>query len=126
MQGASLTPAQQALFRRLLDGVERIPGIRDWGITDRARFDAERAPTVGITLEGVSPLAAAETLGARGIATWDGHFYALGLIERLGLLESGGVLRIGLAHYTTAAEVDRLLTELEAIAAAARTGAARA
>jgi selenocysteine lyase/cysteine desulfurase len=115
---------EMALFRRLLDGVERIPGIRVWGITDRARFDAERAPTLAITIEGTNPQEACRTLGDRGIFTWDGHFYALGLIERLGLLDAGGVVRIGLAHYTTAGEIDRLLGELDAIAAAARGGRA--
>ena len=47
-------------------------------------------------------------LGERGIATWWGNFYAVGPIERLGL-EPEGVLRIGLTHYNTAAEVDRLV-----------------
>lgn len=114
---------EMTLFGRLMDGFDAIPGLRVWGIVDRSRFDAERAPTVGITLEGVAPEAAAATLGARGIPVWDGHFYAQGLIERLGLAESGGVIRIGLAHYTTADEIDRLLGELDAIAANGRAAA---
>ena len=72
-----------------------------------------------MTIEGVAPRAAAEALGRDGIATWDGDFYATGLIERLGLAKSGGVLRIGLVHYNTAEEVDRLLESLERIAAGA-------
>ena len=56
-----------------------------------------------------SPRAAAEALGRQAITTWDGDFYAQALIERLGLFEAGGVLRIGISHYNTAAEIDRLL-----------------
>ena len=72
-------------------------------------------PTVAITIEGHTPRALAEALGERGIFCWDGNYYALTLMERLGLEESGGALRIGLAHYNTAEEVDRLLTALHEI-----------
>jgi cysteine desulfurase family protein (TIGR01976 family) len=106
---------EMALFGRLLDELERIPGLRVWGITDRARF-GERTPTVALTLDGIGPRAAAEGLGQRGITTWDGDFYAQGLIERLGLAESGGVLRLGIVHYNTVEEIDRLLEVLEEIA----------
>ena len=104
------------LFSRLLAGLARIDGVRLWGIADPARV-AERTPTAAITLAGCSPRAAAEALGREGITAWDGDFYAQALIERLGLFEAGGVLRIGLTHYNTAAEVDRLLAALERIAA---------
>jgi cysteine desulfurase family protein (TIGR01976 family) len=100
---------------RLLDGLLRIPGIRIWGITERDRL-AERTPTFAITIEGLPPSIAATELGRAGIFTWDGDFYATGLIERLGLLDGGGVLRLGLVHYNTAAEVDRTLGELERLA----------
>lgn len=107
---------ESALFARLVAGLVRIPGLRLWGIADPAR-SAERTPTAAVTLDGVHPRDAAIALGGRGIATWDGDFYATGLIERLGLAGSGGVLRIGIAHYTTADEVDRLLDGLTAVAA---------
>jgi cysteine desulfurase family protein (TIGR01976 family) len=106
------------LYRRLADGLETIPGLALYGITDRARFD-ERTPTAALRLAGISPRAVAEALGAEGIAVWDGDFYATGLIERLGLAETGGVVRIGLTHYNTATEVDRLVEALGRIAAAA-------
>jgi cysteine desulfurase family protein (TIGR01976 family) len=106
---------EAVLFGRLLDGLEQIPGLRIWGITDRARF-AERTPTVAVTLDAIEPQAAAEALGARGITTWDGDFYAQALIERLGLAQSGGVLRLGIVHYNTVEEIDRLLEALEEIA----------
>ena len=82
----------------------------------RARF-ASRVPTVSVSIAGVHPRAAAEALGRAGIYTWDGDFYATGLIERLGKAETGGVLRLGLVHYNTAAEVDRTLEALAGIAA---------
>jgi cysteine desulfurase family protein (TIGR01976 family) len=106
---------ERVLGERLLDGLERIPGIRIWGPVDRAHLD-RRTPTFAVTIAGVSPHDAAVRLGERGIFAWDGDFYATGLIERLGLAASGGVLRLGLVHYNTAAEVDRLLGELEALA----------
>jgi cysteine desulfurase family protein (TIGR01976 family) len=110
---------EMELYRRLVDGLEAVPGLTLYGITDRGRFD-ERTPTAALRLEGIAPRAVAEALGAEGIAVWDGDFYATGLIERLGLLERGGVVRIGLTHYNTAAEVDRLVDALGRIAAAAR------
>ncbi|MDQ2965423.1 MAG: cysteine desulfurase-like protein [Chloroflexota bacterium] len=104
------------LFGRLVDGLEAIPGLRLYGIADRARF-ADRTPTAAVRFDGISPEAVSVALGEEGIATWHGDFYATGLIERLGLLDSGGVLRIGLTHYNTAAEVDRLLGSLRRIVA---------
>jgi cysteine desulfurase family protein (TIGR01976 family) len=112
---------ERELFEHLADGLARIPGVGLLGITDPARF-GERTPTAAVTIEGVHPRLASEALGRRGIATWDGDFYATGLIERLGLAAAGGVLRIGLVHYNTRDEVDRLLGELEAIAVAGATG----
>jgi cysteine desulfurase family protein (TIGR01976 family) len=111
---AAIRAYEMPLFGRLLDGLSTVPGARLWGIADRARFD-QRTPTAAITLDGMSSEAVSTGLGARGIATWWGDFYAVGPIERLGL-EPDGVVRIGLTHYNTAAEVDRLVAELGAIA----------
>jgi cysteine desulfurase family protein (TIGR01976 family) len=112
---AAIRAYEMPLFERLLDGLAAIDGARLWGIADRSRF-AERTPTAAVTLAGVRAEAASTALGDRGIATWWGDFYAVGPIERLGL-EPDGVLRIGLTHYNTAAEVDRLLGELADLAA---------
>jgi selenocysteine lyase/cysteine desulfurase len=90
-----------------------------WGITDRARF-GERTPTAAVTFAGHTSEAVARALGDRGIATWWGNFYAIGPMERLGL-EPDGVLRIGLTHYNTVGEVDRLLDELRAITGVTRS-----
>jgi selenocysteine lyase/cysteine desulfurase len=85
-----------------------------YGITDPARLRS-RVPTVSFTIEGWRPRALAEHLAGEGIQVWDGHYYALELVERLGLREAGGMLRVGLAHYNTAAEVDRLASVLRAL-----------
>jgi selenocysteine lyase/cysteine desulfurase len=112
----AITGHERVLAGRMLDGLVAIPGLRVWGIAARERL-AERTPTFAVTIAGTSPADAAAELGRTGIFTWDGDFYARGLIERLGLYERGGVLRLGLVHYSTAAEVDRTLEALGAIAA---------
>ena len=118
---AAIRAYELELFGRLVDGLAGIPGVRLWGIADRARFE-ERTPTAALTIEGVTAERASTLLGDRGIATWWGDFYATGLIERLGL-QPEGVLRIGLTHYNTAEEIDRLLTELADIASGVATAA---
>jgi cysteine desulfurase family protein (TIGR01976 family) len=109
---------ERELVTHLIDGLETVPGIRIYGITDRGRF-GERVPTVSVTIDGVPPRDAATTLGRQGIYAWDGDFYATGLIERLGRADDGGVLRLGLVHYNTSAEVDRVVDALTTIAARA-------
>ncbi len=113
---AAIREQELDLARRLIGGLDAIPGVRIWGITDESRFAAERVPTVSITLSGMSARDAAAALGRRGIFAWDGDFYATGLVERLGLAEAGGLLRLGLVHYNTAAEVDRVLEAIEGLA----------
>ena len=82
-----------------------------YGISDPEKFD-QRTPTVAIRMEGYTPRELATYLGERGIFTWDGNYYAINLAERLGVQQSGGMVRIGLAHYNTAEEVERMLSEL--------------
>lgn len=60
----------------------------------------------------MSAEAVAAKLGEQGIFVWNGHYYAVAVMERLGLLEQGGLVRIGFVHYNTADEVDRVLTAL--------------
>jgi len=108
---------EMSLAARMIRGLLEIPGLRFYGISDPARFD-ERVPTVGVRFSGKTPLEAATFLGERGIFTWDGNYYALNLTERLGVENSGGFLRIGLVHYNTAQEVDRLLASLHEFVAA--------
>ena len=94
-------------------GLATVAGLRLWGIDDIARV-AERTPTFGLTSDRRTPREMAEALGRTGIFAWNGHFYAQALVERLGLADSGGLLRVGFVHYNTAAEVDRTLEALEA------------
>ncbi|MEO8229173.1 MAG: cysteine desulfurase-like protein [Chloroflexota bacterium] len=109
---------ERDLSRRFLSEISGIPGLRVWGIAEPGRT-AERTPTFALTFDTMSPRAAAEALGRQGIYAWDGDFYAQGLIERLGLFDGGGVLRLGLVHYTTAEEVDRTIEAIGRIAAGA-------
>jgi cysteine desulfurase family protein (TIGR01976 family) len=109
-----ITQHERELSTRLISGLLEIPGLTFYGIKDPAKFD-QRTPTVAIRMEGYTPRELAEYLGKRGIFTWDGNYYAVDLAERLGVQQSGGMLRIGLAHYNTAEEVDRLLGELRAL-----------
>ena len=106
---------EEELAERLINGLLEIPGLTFYGIKDPEKFN-QRTPTVAIRMEGYTPRELAEHLGKRGIFTWDGNYYAVDLAERLGVQQSGGMLRIGLAHYNTAEEVDRLLTELRGLA----------
>jgi cysteine desulfurase family protein (TIGR01976 family) len=110
---------ERELAGQLISGLLAISGLMFYGITDPAKFD-ERTATVAIRLEGYTPRDLALRLGERGIFTWDGNYYALNLAERLGVQQNGGMLRIGLAHYNTAEEVDRLLAELRSLAVNAK------
>jgi selenocysteine lyase/cysteine desulfurase len=105
---------ERGLMLRLIAGLKEIPGLRIYGISDPERFD-ERCPTLAVRVEGYSPLELASGLGERGFFTWDGNYYALNLTERLDVEKSGGFLRIGLVHYNTAEEVDRLVGALREI-----------
>src|SRR5579859_3267260 len=115
---ATTVPYERALLTRLMDGLENLPGIRIFGITERARF-GERCATVSFRIGEQNPTEIATFLGERGIFTWDGNFYAINLSERLGVEQKGGVLRVGLVHYNTAEEVDRLLGALREFCAQA-------
>ncbi len=112
---AAIKAYEKELFARLMTGLVEIPGIRIYGITDHKRFD-QRTPTVAFTLNGLTPRAIAEHLGRENIYVWDGNYYALAVMERLDLEAHGGAVRVGLAHYNTAQEVDRFLQVLNRIA----------
>jgi cysteine desulfurase family protein (TIGR01976 family) len=112
---AAIRTYERPLAERLIKGLVDIPGVTVYGIADPARFD-RRAPTVAFTLEGYTPRQVAERLGKEGIFVWDGNYYALAVTERLGVEESGGMVRVGIAHYNTAAEVDRLLAVVNDLA----------
>lgn len=107
---------ERRLITRLMEGLQVIPGMRIYGLTDPKRFE-ERCSTVSFRIGEHNPTAIATFLGERGIFTWDGNYYALNLSERLGVESQGGMLRVGLVHYNTMEEVERLLTALREFAA---------
>ncbi|MCL4524761.1 MAG: cysteine desulfurase-like protein [Acidobacteria bacterium] len=103
---------ERGLAVQMLEGFAKIRGLKVYGIAEKSRL-AERVPTFGVRLAGKSPLACAEFLGESGIFTWDGNYFAINVTERLGVEESGGLLRIGAVHYNTPAEIERLLAALD-------------
>jgi cysteine desulfurase family protein (TIGR01976 family) len=92
------------LSRALLEILQETPGVRLYGPCDVRRLE-QRVPTFSFTLKGWHPRQLAERLAQEGIYSWDGNYYALGVTERLGLEESGGMLRVGAVHYNTVEEV---------------------
>jgi len=111
---AAIHQHERGLMERLIAGLLAIPGLTFYGITDPKKFD-QRCPTVVVRIEGHTPLALATKLGDRGFFTWYGNYYALNLTEQLDVERTGGFLRIGLVHYNTMEEVERLLAALREI-----------
>jgi cysteine desulfurase family protein (TIGR01976 family) len=105
---------ERGLCERLVKGLLEIPGLTFYGIRDVSRFE-HRCPTVAVRIAGYTPLELAGKLGDRGFFTWDGNYYALNLSERLDVEKDGGFLRIGLVHYNTVEEVDRVLAAMREI-----------
>jgi selenocysteine lyase/cysteine desulfurase len=103
---SAMQAAEQELSRALIGVVESVPGTRIHGITDLDRLE-ERVPTVSFTLQGKDPAQIAQAIGEQGIYVWNGHNYALAIVERLGLLEAGGMIRVGPVHYNTLEEIER-------------------
>jgi cysteine desulfurase family protein (TIGR01976 family) len=106
-------PYERTLISSLIERLQTIPDLRIYGITDPHRFD-ERCSTLSLRIGDHHPTAIARFLAERAIFTWDGNYYALNLSERLGVEQKGGLLRIGLVHYNTIEEVERLLSALRA------------
>jgi len=102
------TAYEYDIGNRLLAGFATIPGLRLWGPPTMEG----RVPTFSFTLSGHAAPAIAQHLANRGIFAWAGHFYAVEVAARLGLADQGGLLRVGLCHYNTAEEVDRLIAAL--------------
>jgi cysteine desulfurase family protein (TIGR01976 family) len=103
---------ERTLAGRLLDGLGTRARFHVWGITQQAQR-AARVPTVAITAKDRTPLQIAEHLASREMYAWNGNMYALELTERLGVEERGGLLRLGLVHYNTIEEIERLLQALD-------------
>lgn len=106
---------ESELSRALIGFIESVPRTRIYGITDLNRLD-ERVPTVSFTLEGKHPEEVADAIGKENIYVWNGHNYALAVVERLGLLESGGMIRVGPVHYNTLDELEKFGEVLKKVA----------
>jgi cysteine desulfurase family protein (TIGR01976 family) len=105
---------EATLAARFLRGAREVSNLRLFGITDPERVD-ERTPTFAVLLGGEPPAITAAALAERGIFVWDGDYYAVEIMERLGLAAAGGAVRIGFSHYATRDEVDRVLAELRSL-----------
>jgi len=102
------------LSRALLSALQAIPGLTVFGLTDANRLD-ERVATYSFRLKNLSPHKVAERLAEQNIYVWDGNYYAVNVTERLGLEDSGGMVRVGAAHYNTLEEVEQLKQALTKI-----------
>ena len=99
------------LFAPLLEGLLDTPGVTVWGPHDLA----SRAPTVSFTVDSMTTDRVAQELAAKKIAVWSGDSYAMEIVERLGLTNSGGVVRAGIARYVDSEDVKHLLTTVRGL-----------
>jgi len=111
---AAIQAHEYQLSQKLLETLQGIPGLTIYGLDDPKRVE-ERVPTFAVNIEGKNPRQVARLLDERNIYVWNGNFYALSVTERLGVEESGGVVRIGGVHYNTNAEIEQLGEALEEI-----------
>ncbi|MCB9436798.1 MAG: cysteine desulfurase-like protein [Anaerolineales bacterium] len=100
---------ERELVSHLIDGLQKLGGVTIAGITDSKQYHL-RVPTVACVFEGHTPDAVAEYLAQQGIYVWSGNYYAVEIMERLN--RPDGMVRIGLAHYNTHEEIERLLAVL--------------
>lgn len=105
---------EQELSAHVLARFAATDGVRLYG----SGSVEDRTPTFCFTVDGATPRAVTEHLAAQGVFCWDGNYYALGLMEALGLEGAGGAVRAGFLHYNTLEEADRLCDAVAAIAAA--------
>ena len=99
---------ERALAARLIEGLQQIPGIKLYGITRPVELE-RRVPTVSLTWPPHRPEGLARWLASHQVFTTNGDHYATELMAKLALVDAGGTLRIGIAHYNTASEVDLVL-----------------
>ncbi|HSJ86128.1 MAG TPA: cysteine desulfurase-like protein [Anaerolineales bacterium] len=112
----SIRAYESELGGALLSALSSVPGLHLYGLTDANRLQ-DRVATFSFRLKDMHPRLVAEKLAQEGIYVWDGNYYAINVSERLGVEESGGMVRVGAAHYNTLEEVQRLKEALTKIAA---------
>ncbi|MEX2652387.1 MAG: cysteine desulfurase-like protein [Acidimicrobiia bacterium] len=100
---------ERFLSERFLEGVASLPGLRVYGVSTT---DQRRVATFAIGVEGHGAEEVAAQMVRAGVYVWSGHYYAVNVMDRLGVLDEGGLVRIGFVHYNTATEVDRALEAL--------------
>jgi len=110
---------ENPLAQRLIDGLSDIPGLTIHGITDPKRL-GDRVPTVSFTVYGIVPETIVRQMNAENIFLWSGHNYAWEIVHQLGIPAEQGVVRIGIAHYNTAAEIDETLESVHRVIAMLR------
>ena len=113
---AAIQAYEHELNRALLSVFESVPGLTVYGLTDLRRMD-ERVATFSFRLKDLPPRTVAEKLARENIYVWDGNYYAINVTERLGLEDSGGMVRVGATHYNTLEEVQKLKEALLKISA---------
>jgi cysteine desulfurase family protein (TIGR01976 family) len=108
----AITAHETDLGRRFLDGVQDLDRVRLYGVP---RMDGRRVATFAIAVDGMHPADVARHMIEAGIYVWSGHYYAVNAMDRLGVLDAGGLVRIGFVHYNTTDEVDRVLEVLDSL-----------
>jgi cysteine desulfurase family protein (TIGR01976 family) len=106
----NLQDYETTLAKHLIDGLQAIPGVVIAGITDEDKYD-QRVPTVILVKDGHTPLQIAQCLAEHDIYVWDGNYYAVEVMARLGRTDTG-MVRVGPVHYNTIEEIDKLLNVL--------------
>lgn len=106
-----LTDYETPLTLRLIEGLGSLPKVKVQGITNPNAMRS-RVPTVSFTVDGVHPKDIVADLGKKGFQVWSGHNYAVEPTTHLGLMEKGGVVRIGIAHYNTMDEIESTLSAI--------------
>jgi cysteine desulfurase family protein (TIGR01976 family) len=109
---ARINVDETALGARFIEGTGSIAGVRLYGVP---AADSRRVSTFAISVEGHPADQVASTMASRGLYVWSGHYYAVNAMDRFGVLDGGGLVRIGFVHYNTDSEVDRVLETLEGL-----------
>jgi cysteine desulfurase family protein (TIGR01976 family) len=105
----AISSHESELGRRFIDGIRSLGHVRLYGVPEMGEH---RVTTFAIAVADMHPEAVRERLIERALYVWSGHYYAVNVMDRLGVLDSGGLVRIGFCHYNTAEEVDRTLEAL--------------
>ncbi|MGD2060123.1 MAG: cysteine desulfurase-like protein [Acidimicrobiia bacterium] len=110
---AAISAYESELGRRFVEGIGEMAHVRLHGVPEMSEH---RVTTFAVSVAGMHPDRVRERMIERALYVWSGHYYAVNVMDRLGVLDSGGLVRIGFCHYNTVGEVDRVLEVLSALA----------